>query len=222
MPETSAFTLLETMEAWPPMAFQFVDGFTGQAVVKVELEIDGTGGRKVRQVVSPSGVYLLYRLEPGTYVFRASADGFVSWQETRAVVPGQGLAKIVLWPSACYSFPAGTTLIRGTVYAGPQDHPVPRSATPLALPIATTVLTTVSSAKGEISFFLPAVANGNRIESKNGWCVQSPAASNVLKFDCTAARAGGYALVVSPMEAQLSSTEFVWRIGSEVHIDLFI
>ncbi len=217
---TNNYLSLDRIMPASPQSFEFIDTFSGKNITNVKLTIIEESNKKYRQVISPSGFYLIYGMEYGQYFLRAEADGFETWETTLNISPMQNPVKITLYPSPAYRFPAGSTLIRGMAYLGTNTNPLPYADLKISLSIANVTFSTVTSVQGEFVFFLQEVSNSSYwIETAGTWFVRAPTASNKLKFILSPTV--NYNLVTDPAQALVSPTEFVWKIGSELHINLF-
>lgn len=129
---------LGTVSSRLSLAVRLVDGFTGRTprgAQRVAVE-----ERAAEPVVNPSGYHVFLDLDPGTVT--VAVDGGREYLDERSTGveaidlsdPGTTvdpadpdtlpLETITLQPAPAYEFPAGTTLIRGTVL-DPGDEPLP-------------------------------------------------------------------------------------------------
>lgn len=220
MTTTNDYQLLDRIIPILPPSFEFIDNFNGKVITNVNLTIIGEECKKYRQVISPRGFYLIYGMEYRQYSLRAEALGFEKWESTLDISPMQNPLKITLNPSPSYRFPVGSTLIRGMSYSGTNANSLPYPGLKISLSIANVTLSTLSSARGEFVFYLQELSNNSYwIETGGTWFVRAPTASNKLNFNLLPAV--NYQLLTDPAQALVSSTEFIWKIGSELHINLF-
>lgn len=131
-----------------------VDDFTGDAVtgqVKVSLK-----DYKIKPRRNPSGYYVFTDLASGDYQYAIESDGFEKFENTVTLLEDQipeNAILINLVPLPSYPFPAGVTLIRGTVFEKENQEPIKDVSVELKL--KGKEVTAKTSDEGQFVFYLP-------------------------------------------------------------------
>lgn len=220
MMDSERFIKLDRIELTPSIAFKFIDDFTSVAITNLTLTIRDDDWKSKKPVRSPSGFFIFYGLNTGTYAFHVEADGYDPWEQSLAIPSQPVLQQLRLTPSPSYDFPTGSIIIRGMVYDGASGNPV--SGASIHLPLINMALIAKSSQKGEFVLYLSKPNNGLRVEVGDKWYIKGPAGDNILSLTITAPNYTSSSIKVKPVSAQQSPTEFIWELGKEIQINNYL
>jgi hypothetical protein len=121
---------------------QLVDGYSGLPAVDAAPQF-ALDGAPCWPLAKPQAFYAFSDLAPGSYKLVVSGETFFS-QKVTLQVPmatplADGIVPCTLQPSPLYSYPPGTTLIRGRLTGSPATAPgrVPLAGIPVSARYAT-------------------------------------------------------------------------------------
>lgn len=121
--QADSFMQLEQKIKKPSVVFYLIDDFTGNKPTgNIEVSIDGIDTKPVR---NRSGYYIFFGLPEMKLEFVIKADGFEEKREKVLIKKDSPAIKTInLIPLSAYSFPSGSTIIRGTVFEEGTAKPI--------------------------------------------------------------------------------------------------
>lgn len=162
--QAESFIHLEQKIKRPSVVFYLIDDFTkDKPTGKIEVSIEGMN---IKPVMNRSGYYIFFGLPEMELEFVIKAEGFEEKREKILIKKDSPTIKTIsLIPLPAYSFPSGSTIIRGTVFEEGTANPIEVVMVTLTIFGRNKQMTTTGG--GRFVIYLNEL-NENRITKKNG------------------------------------------------------